>query len=307
MYSIVVPIYNESGNVRELHERIVTVLTKLGEPFEIIFINDGSSDTTGELLKKLTPLTVITFRKNFGQTAALDAGIKQAKGSVIVTLDGDLQNPPEEIPKLISALNEQRVDVISGWRKERKDTTGKKFVSRGANALRKLFIDDGIHDSGCTLKAYRAECFDQLDLHGEHHRFIPGLLCWQGFSVGEITVAHHARTSGRSKYGSKRIVKGFIDMLGIWFWRKYSTRPLHLFGGVGLIASGLGTLLLLLLAIARLGFNYSLSTSIWPTISVLLILVGIQLFISGLLAEILIRTYYRDQRRPYSIGSIEQH
>lgn len=301
MYSIVVPIFNESGNVDELHRRLVIVCNELEDDYEIIFVDDGSTDATAKKLRSLSPLTVITFRKNFGQTAALDAGIKQARGQYIITLDGDLQNPPEEIPKLIAAMKTQNVDVISGWRKQRQDVASKRFVSRGANMLRKMFINDGIHDSGCTLKAYRKECFDNIDLFGEAHRFIPGILRWQGFSIGETEVEHQSRSSGASKYNSKRIIKGFVDMIGVWFWRKYSSRPLHLFGGAGLLMTFIGFIGLSILALLRLVFSYPLSSSIWPLIAILFILVGIQLFISGLLADILIKNYYQNGRTAYTI------
>lgn len=306
MYSIVVPVYNESGSIAELHARLQAVCKTLDSDYELLFVDDGSTDETANILQTLSPAKIITFRKNFGQTAALDAGIKQAKGEYIITLDSDLQNPPEEIPKLIKAMREQNVDVVSGWRRKRKDTQSKHIVSRGANMLRKMFINDGIHDSGCTLKIYRKECFANIDLYGETHRFIPGILRWQGFSIGEIEVEHHERTSGTSKYTYKRILKGFVDMIGIWFWRKYSDRPLHLFGGAGLLVTILGFGMLAILAIARIFFTYSLSDSIWPLMAILFILVGIQLFISGLLADILIKNYYQNQRTPYTIKSVEQ-
>lgn len=304
-YSVVVPIYNEAAAVIELHERLLNVMRQLNEPFELIFVNDGSTDNTASILEKLSSVIIITFRKNFGQTAALDAGIKHATGEYIITLDADLQNPPEEIPKLIEALHTQNMDVISGWRVNRKDTNLKQLISRGANILRRRFINDGIHDSGCTLKIYKRDCFAHIDLFGEIHRFIPGLLRWQGFTIGEIIVDHKPRKNGVSKYKSDRILKGFVDMIGLWFWRKYSTRPLHLFGGSGFLLTLLGAGLLLILAIARAVYGYALSTSVWPLIAILFILVGIQLFISGLLAEILMKNYYRgDQHRPYTIKSI---
>lgn len=303
-YSVVIPVYNEAASLPELHSRLVKVLSSLDKPYELIFVDDGSTDTTAETLMTLIPLTVITFRTNFGQTAALDAGIKQAQGEVIITLDGDLQNPPEEIPKLLAKLDHDSLDVVSGWRKNRQDAASKHFVSRVANVLRKLFINDGIHDSGCTLKVYRKYCFDNVDLFGEIHRFIPGVLRWQGFKVGEVAVEHAPRTAGVSKYTSGRILKGLVDMIGLWFWRKYSSRPLHLFGGAGIIFTIIGSTLLLILAIARLFFQYALSTSIWPLVSALLIIVGIQLFIFGLLAEIMIKNYYQTGRRPYTIKSI---
>lgn len=306
MYSVVIPVYNEAGNLTELHRRLLAVMAGLNGSFELIFVNDGSTDSSAKILAELKPATIVTFRKNFGQTAALDAGFKHAQGDLIITLDGDLQNPPEEIPKLIAYLESHNLDVVSGWRKDRRDSMMKRFVSRGAYGLRSFFINDGIHDSGCTLKVYRKACIQELDLFGEIHRFIPGLLKWQGFNVGEMVVAHASRTNGQSKYGSNRILKGFVDMIGLWFWRKYSSRPLHLFGGTGVLLTMLGGVMLIVLAVARLAWDYPLSTSIWPLMAILFILVGLQLFITGLIAEILIKNYYRE-RRPYSIANVQRH
>jgi glycosyltransferase involved in cell wall biosynthesis len=303
MYSVIIPVYNEAPNVAELHRRVLVVMQGLQKPFEIVFVNDGSNDETANELDKLHPATLITFRKNFGQTAAIDAGIKQAQGDVLITLDGDLQNPPEEIPKLLAFLESHDYDVVSGWRKERQDKFGKRFISRGANRLRKLFLNDGIHDSGCTLKVYRKACFEDVDLYGEHHRFIPAILRLNGFSIGEVEVAHSARAAGKTKYGAERIFRGFIDMLGLWFWRNYSYRPLHLFGGIGFSLVSLGTALLVLLAIMRLAWAYPLSTSIWPLVAVLAIVAGLQLLITGLLAEVLAKSYYTG-RRSYTIKSV---
>ncbi|MFA6475519.1 MAG: glycosyltransferase family 2 protein [Patescibacteria group bacterium] len=304
MYSIIVPVYNEALNIPELHQRLLDVTKKLSGNFEIIMVDDGSTDNTSKLLAELPSITVITLRKNFGQTAALDAGIKQAKGDVIVTLDGDLQNPPEEIPKLINYMQEHKYDVVSGWRKNRQDGFGKKISSYGALVLRKILLHDSIHDSGCTLKVYKKSCFEDVNLYGESHRFIPAILHLSGFSVGEIVVEHQARRAGQSKYGSGRIIRAFIDLLGLWFWRNYSYRPLHLFGGLGLILMSSGSILLFLLALARLVWQYPLSTSIWPMIAVLSILAGLQLFITGLIAEVLAKSYYSEGRKPYTIKTI---
>ncbi len=279
-------------------------MTQLAKPYEIIFVDDGSTDGTAELLQTLSPITVITLRKNFGQTAALDAGIKQAQGELLITLDGDLQNPPEEIPKLLTYLETHNLDVVSGWRKHRRDSIAKRFTSRGAHWLRTFFLNDGIHDSGCTLKVYRKTCFVDVDLHGESHRFIPAILRLNGFSVGEVEVNHQPRTAGITKYGAERIFRGFIDMLGLWFWRNYAYRPLHLFGGAGLVMVSAGSALLLVLAVMRIGWAYPLSTSIWPLVAVLSILGGLQLFISGLLAEVLAKSYYTQDRRPYTVKSV---
>ena len=227
--SVVVPLYNEEGNVRELHKRILDACEKLGKPFEIIFIDDGSKDETIKNAQGLTPLTLIKFRKNFGQTAAFDAGIKQAQGEIVITMDGDLQNDPADIGLLLSKM-EEGFDVVSGWRFKRKDSLSKKIFSRTANLLRKILIQDTIHDSGCSLKAYKRNCFEDVDLFGEMHRFMPALLELQGYKIGEVKVNHYPRVHGVTKYNWKRGMKGFVDMISIWFWRKYSNRPLHLFG-----------------------------------------------------------------------------
>lgn len=302
-YSIVVPVYNEEDNVQPLFQEIKEVMNSLNEPYEIIFVNDGSSDSTHQKLKALFPIKIIAFRRNYGQTAALDAGFKHARGEIIITLDGDGQNPPSEIPKLLEEMK-KGYDVISGWRYKRKDSFAKKFTSRGANLLRKLLISDRIHDSGCTLKVYKKECFRDLDLLGEIHRFIPAILRWQGFKIGEVKVEHRPRTAGQTKYTWKRILKGFIDMLSVWFWRKYANRPLHLFGGLGIFVGAIGSLLLLYLFIGRLFGYFKLSGSIWPLISVFMLLAGLQLFISGLLADISIKKYYNGDKTVYNIKEI---
>ena len=218
-------------------------------------------------------------------------------------MDGDGQNPPNEIPKLIAKINEG-FDVVSGWRYKRKDNFSKKFLSRGANFLRKFLVKDRIHDSGCTLKAYRKECFDHINLYGEIHRFIPAMLAWKGFRVTEVKVEHRERQTGITKYNWKRVVKGFIDMWSVWFWRKYSSRPLHLFGGVGFLFIFIGALLGLGLGIGRLLRLFSLQNKIWPIVAIFMILVGIQLFVAGILADIAIKTYYDKGNNFYSIKKI---
>ena len=304
--SVVVPLHNEEGNVAELHRRILEACQRIGKGFEIIFIDDGSSDKTAEECHGLVPLKLIKFRKNFGQTAAFDAGIKEAKGDIVVTMDGDLQNDPKDIQLLLDEM-EHGYDVVSGWRAKRKDSLSKKFFSRGANFLRKLLVHDHIHDSGCSLKAYKRECFFDVDLFGEMHRFIPAILDLQGYKVSEVKVSHHPRIHGKTKYNWKRTVKGFADMISIWFWRKYSNRPLHLFGGVGIASSSLGVGILLWMAAEKVFFNISLSEKIWPLMGVFLIMVGIQLFVSGLLADIVLKAYYKGRNRMnYSIKEIIQ-
>jgi glycosyltransferase involved in cell wall biosynthesis len=318
--SIVVPLYNEEGNVRELHRKICEAVQKIGRPahnsaaqnndsgrsFEIIFVDDGSRDGTLEAAKGLAPLKLIVFRKNFGQTAAFDAGFKQAKGEIIITLDGDLQNDPADIPLLLEKMAEG-YDVVSGWRHKRQDPWSKKIPSRIANLLRKFLIHDNIHDSGCSLKAYKRECFRDVDLFGEMHRFIPAILQLEGYKVGEVKVSHHPRIHGVTKYNWKRGFKGFVDMISIWFWRKYSNRPLHLFGASGVILSSLGVAILLWMVVEKFYFGASISERLWPLVGIFFTLVGVQLFISGLLADIMVRNYYQGRERMnYNIREVRE-
>lgn len=304
--SVVVPLYNEAGNVTELHRRIHEALLKIGRPFEIIFVDDGSKDTTLVEAKLLSPLRLISFRKNFGQTAAFDAGIKAAQGEIVVTLDGDLQNDPADIPLLLQKINEG-YDVVSGWRFNRQDPWSKKIPSRIANLLRKILIQDNIHDSGCSLKAYRRECFKDVDLFGEMHRFIPAILELEGYKVGEVKVSHHPRIHGVTKYNWKRGFKGFVDMVSIWFWRKYSHRPLHLFGATGVVLFAIGTLILAWMLVVKLYFGESLSERIWPLVGIFFTLIGVQMFISGLLADIMVRNYYQTRHRMnYNIREVRE-
>jgi glycosyltransferase involved in cell wall biosynthesis len=302
--SVIVPLYNEEGNVVELHKRIKEACESLRKSYEIIFINDGSTDDTVEKCKNLSPLKLIVFRKWFGQTAGFDAGIKVAQGNIIITMDGDLQNDPADIKLLLEEMN-KGYDVVSGWRFKRKDNFSKRFFSRGANLLRKILIQDNIHDSGCSLKAYKKGCFEDVDLFGEMHRFIPAILELQGYKVGEVKVSHHPRIHGVTFYNWKRSIKGFVDMISIWFWRKYANRPLHLFGGSGIIIFIIGFAILIWMAVMKIFFSASLSEKIWPMMGVFLIMIGIQLFIFGLLADILIKNYYKERKQMnYSIKEI---
>lgn len=302
--SIVVPLLNEEGNVEELHQKIIKVCQDLKKTFEIIFVDDGSNDGTFEKCLALSPLKLIQFRRNFGQTAAFDAGIKASKGRFIVTMDGDLQNDPVDIPKILDKMNEG-LDVVSGWRYERKDNLEKRVLSRGANKLRKIFLNDTIHDSGCSLKVYKRECFDDLDLFGEMHRFIPALLEIQGFKVGEVKVSHHPRKYGKTKYNWKRVVKSLVDMMAIWFWRKFANRPLHLFGASGVMMSFFGSIVLLWVFIERVFFQIPVQGRFLPVVGVFMFLVGIQLFVSGLLADISVKNYYKVKKsNVYSIKDV---
>lgn len=304
--SVVVPVFNEEGNIAKLHKEIKDVCEDNGYEYEIIFINDGSTDRTDEVCRTLTPLKLITMRKNFGQTAAMDAGIKAAKYDYIVTMDGDGQNDPADIPNMLKYLHEHDVDVVSGWRKNRKDTFMKRFVSRGANFLRYLMVHDGIHDSGCSLKVYKKECFKGVNLYGEQHRFIPAILKIKGFTVGEVVVNHRARTSGYTKYNWKRTIKGFVDMISVWFWNKFATRPLHLLGGIGFVFEvmgfGCGIWSIALFLMGR-----KMSNNIFPPLlTIFFVIIGLLMIIFGLMSEILIKTYYGVHvDTPYSVKKIE--
>ncbi len=303
--SVVVPVYNEEGNVRELHKEIMDVCEKEGYEYEIIFINDGSSDRTDEICRTLSPLKYICMRRNFGQTAAMDAGIKVAKYDYIVTMDGDRQNDPEDIPQMLRHLVENNLDVVSGWRKNRKDTFMKRFISRGANFLRGILVKDGIHDSGCSLKVYKKECFNGMNLYGEQHRFIPALLKIKGFTVGEVVVNHRARTAGRTKYNWHRTIKGFVDMISVWFWNKYATRPLHILGGFGILSLMLGFGCgIWSVVIFIMGHKMS-NNIIPPILTVFFVIIGLLMFIFGLMSEIMMKTYYGVHVDvPYSIKEV---
>ena len=300
--SIVIPVYNEESNIPLLYSQ----LTKAMKPYnyEIIFVDDGSTDNTFDALLKIkdSHLKIIKLRRNFGQTAALSAGFSNSSGKIIVQMDGDLQNDPFDIPKLINSID--GYDMVSGWRFDRKDSFSKKIFSKVANSFRRLLIKDPVHDSGCSLKAYKKECFDEIDLYGDMHRYIPALLNWKGFKIGEVKVNHFSRKFGETKYGYERLLRGLLDLLNILFWRKYSSRPLHLFGAVGILLSFIGFALGLFLLIARQFLGYSLGQSQLPLLAVLLAIIGIQFFISGLMADISIKNYYNNGKKTYSIEKI---
>ncbi len=303
--SIVVPAYNEEENIPLLYRQLKAVLGKAGKEYEIIFVDDGSTDGTFKILEGLhsrdKKLKAIKFRKNFGQTAAIDAGFKAASGKIIVVMDSDLQNDPEDIPRLINELD-KGYDVVSGWRFDRKDNPGKKFFSLISNSIRKSITGEKIHDSGCTLKAYRKECIKDIDLYGEMHRYIPSLLSWKGFKIGELKVRHNPRKFGKSKYGIRRIFKGFLDLLIVKFWMQYSARPIHLFGSFGLLSLFLGFITGIYLVIGKFAYGIALSNRPLLLLDVLLIIIGLQFILFGILADIMIKVYYSEKdREPYSI------
>ena len=308
--SIVLPILNEEENLEELHSKLSETLIKLGREYEIITVDDGSTDGSFEVLKRLHQkdprLKAIKFRRNFGQTAAMSAGFHHARGDVIITMDSDLQNDPEDIPRLLDKLDEG-YDVVSGWRADRKD----KFLSRRlpsilANKLIAWMTDVKLHDFGCSLKAYRKEVTDDINLYGEMHRFIPALAKWVGAEITEMKVKHHPRKHGKSKYGISRTTRVILDLMTVKFLLTFSTRPIQIFGRLGLGSGVLGFLICLYLSIKKLFFHISLTERMpMLLLGILLILVGIQLISMGLLGEIIVRTYHESQRKPiYTIREI---
>ncbi len=301
--SAIIPIFNEEGNIRILFNELKGELSKITKNYEIIFVDDGSKDKSPFILENLAKeeksLRVITFNKNFGQTAALDAGFKAAKGEIVIPMDGDLQNDPQDIPRLIKKL-EEGYDVVSGWRFNRRDSLSKKFMSKGADFLRKVLFKDSIHDSGCTLKAYRKKCLEGLNLYGEMHRFIPALLAMKGYKITELKVRHRQRKYGKTKYNIKRTFKGFLDMILIKFWMDFSTRPIHFLGGTGLFSAGIGSLMLLYLIIIKIFLGASIGDRPLLLFGILFIIVGFLFIMFGILADILMKVYYKDST-PYTI------
>ena len=307
--SIVIPIYNEEGNLKELHTRLSDVLHSLTENYEILFVDDCSTDNSFAILKEINNedkrVKVIKFRRNFGQSAAISAGFDYSKGDIIITMDGDLQNDPEDIPKLLDALENGDYDVVCGWRFDRADSMLKKSFSKIANGLRRRFTDEDIHDSGCTLRAYKKECIADLELYGEMHRYIPALLVWKGYKIGEVKVKHHERRYGKTKYSWKRVVKGFLDLIVVTFWQRFSARPIHVFGGFGLVLSVVGLVVSLYLVIQRLFFGMSLADRPLFMVSIFMVLVGVQLVVTGVLADIMLKVYYgQKERKQYLIEAV---
>ncbi len=300
--SVVIPIHDEVESIPTLIEVIATAVKQIDLPYEIICVDDGSRDGSADLLKRLsktrTDLRTIIFRRNYGQTAAMAAGFKLAQGRVIVTLDGDLQNDPHDIPNLLAKLDEG-YDLVSGWRKNRQDDTLTRLLpSKIANWLIGEITGVKLHDYGCSLKAYRAEVVADMNLYGELHRFLPVLAFIEGARIAEMPVNHQARQFGRSKYGLGRTFRVVMDLLTVFFIKKFLTRPMHVFGFLGLGSLTLGTLLGLYLTYLKIGLDQSIGDRPLLILAVVLVLTGVQLFCFGLLGELLMRTYHESQNRP---------
>jgi glycosyltransferase involved in cell wall biosynthesis len=300
--SVVVPVYNEEDNLLPLHRQLSEVLGQMESDYEILVIDDGSTDHSfavlTQLLREDPHLKVIRFRRNYGQTAAMAAGLAHARGQVIVTLDGDLQNDPQEIPRLLAKLAEG-YDLVSGWRVNRQDPYLSRILpSRIANWLISSITGVKLHDYGCTLKALQYEIAKDLRLYGEMHRFIPALAADLGASIAELPVNHRPRKQGRSKYGLFRTVWVLVDLLTVKFFSSYSTRPGHLFGLCGLVCTLVGGGITGTLGIQRLLTDTALASRPLLLLGILLIVVGIQFFTMGLLGEVMVRTYHESQGKP---------
>lgn len=300
--SVVVPLYNEEDNVQLLYEEIKGVLDTMAEQAEIVFVDDGSRDTTLAKLEAIQAgddhVRVVSLRRNFGQTAAMTAGFDHARGGVIITMDGDLQNDPHDIPQLVGKLNEG-YDVVTGWRYDRQDPfLSRKLPSQLANRLISRVTGVGLHDYGCTLKAFRREVIDNINLYGEMHRFIPAIASGMGISFTEVKVNHRARRFGTSKYGISRTIRVVLDLITVKFMLSYATRPLHVFGTVGVVSSLLGVTIGLILTVQRQLFGIGLANRPLLLLAVLLIFMGIQFITIGLLAELVVRTYHESQKKP---------
>lgn len=306
--SIVIPVYEEEESLPHLYRSIKGVMDPLKRKYEIVFVDDGSKDGTFKALeafqKKDPTVVVVSFRRNFGQTAAMAAGFEYAQGDIIVTMDADLQNDPADIPKLLEKMKGH--DVVSGWRKKRQD----KFISRRlpsmlANGLISKVTGVHLHDYGCTLKAYRKEVIKNVRLYGEMHRFIPAIASWVGASITEVETNHRARQFGKSKYGISRTIRVILDLITVKFLQSFSTRPIHAFGPWGLLLGLAGFAMALYLSFEKIVLGESIGGRPLLSLSVLLMILGVQLVVMGLLGEMLARVYHESQGKPiYTVKKV---
>ncbi len=301
--SVVVPVFNEEASLAELHRELTETLAACGRPYEIIVVDDGSRDNSFAALKAIQArdphLRVIRFRRNFGQTAAFSAGFAHARGRYIVTSDGDLQNDPHDIPAMVRTLEDGDYDIVCGWRKDRQDALlSRRVPSVLANRLISRATGVPLHDYGCSLKVFRSEVVKPLKLYGEMHRFLPAIASEQGVRIAEVVVHHRARRHGVSKYGIGRTVRVILDLLTVKFMLSYSTRPLQIFGLLGLGMGGLGVVITGYLAYVRLTGQQAIGNRPMLFFGGLLLITGVQLLTLGLLAEVQARTYHESQDKP---------
>ncbi len=301
--SVVVPLLNEQDNIKPLYNQLTETLNHRND-YEIIFIDDGSDDNSFNILAGLQKgdkkLKIIRFRKNFGQTAAMSAGFEHARGKIVVAVDADLQNDPADIPKMITKLENEGYDIVSGWRKKRHDNAVTRLLpSMVANWLIAKITGVKLHDFGCTLKIYRREVLAETKLYGEMHRFIPALASWSGAKIGEMVVNHRPRTAGKAKYGLGRTLKVIFDLITVKFLGSFSTKPIYIFGGLGLI-SFIGAIFSGCVVLYQKFITHSLSMNRNPllVLTTMLVTTTIQFILMGLLAELLVRTYHESQNRP---------
>lgn len=300
--SVVVPIYNEEESIPRLFERLGTALNRLGRPYEVIAVDDGSRDRSYALLREIAQSDprwrVVRFRRNFGQTAGFAAGFDRARGEWVVTIDADLQNDPDDIPLLLDRANEG-FDVVSGWRARRQDPfINRRLPSIMANGLISWATGVHLHDYGCSLKVYRAEVVKNISLYGELHRFIPAIASWQGVAVTEMPVNHYARQFGKSKYGIGRTTRVLLDLITVRFLLSYSTRPMQVFGAIGLLCSLLGFSLLAYFGYVRLIIGEPIGDRPLLLLAALMAIIGVQFLGMGLLGELITRVYYEGHQRP---------
>jgi glycosyltransferase involved in cell wall biosynthesis len=309
--SIVVPMRNESLNIEDFYRELTSSLTQFGRSYEVVAIDDGSRDDTFELLARIQAkdprVRVIRFRRNFGQTAAFAAGFKHARGRYIVTLDGDNQNDPADIPAMVQMLEQRDLDIVCGWRKDRKDAfINRRLPSMIANAIISYSTGVKLHDYGCSLKVFRAEVVKSMRLYGEMHRFLPAIASEFGVEIGEKVVNHRKRTAGKSNYGIARTLRVVLDLMTVKFLSSYSTRPLQMFGSIGLVMGGVGLSMCAWVTYQRF-FGYQSANRPLLIVGSMMGLVGINLIMSGLLAEMQARTYHESQDKPtYVIREIRE-
>lgn len=290
-YSFVIPVHNEAGNITVLDAEIKALIQKEDLTAEVIYINDGSTDASWAELNSLENVTIIDFNRNYGQATALDAGFKHSKGDIVISLDGDGQNDPADIPALLQKMETENLDVVAGWRKVRKDSGQIKLLTRIGRLLRRLLIKDVVHDTGCTLRVYRKEAVKSLDLQGEMHRYILALLRWKGFRIGEMVVRDRARVHGVSKYGVSKAVRGMIDLIYVWFIHKYSQRPLHIFGYVSIFLFFLGLFFFGYSVYQKIFFDLSINRSGHFLVGAFTLLTSAILFSFGIVIDLLIKIH----------------